>query len=418
MTGWPADELEGRASDIATVAQTLLARQAAWRHRRVETITVLSHEQVRRAVSVDFTVPAEYRDELAISAAGECVVPLALLARRPLVHFDLRNEEGHSVPLLTARQNAMIDRELLRTTLQFDLERQRLDESQELAASAAASPLIEAIIAGSADPGSVESIEREHGLDPLVEFRGVVADLSTFFVLWAVLRDLDRRRVIKFAYDEFFSLRPGFRHAYPAPGAVEAASYHVEVAVPADLKARATALTDRATGAVLAVGERDTDRPAVYYVAGAGPEPAAPGLVVGYGAERGRFLVPAAIVAAVITLLVALPRAFADLGSLAGSAGPAIGIVLSTSAVFSALVLRTDEHPLLRLMLIRHRLALVASTLAALLAAAALGFRANASLLDAVWGAAAAVSAAATAILIVALVRAPSAAGRRSESKP
>ena len=47
--------------------------------------------------------------------------------------------------------------------------------------------------------------------------------------------------------------------------------------------------------------------------------------------------------ASVIALLVTLPWLFADLQALADSAGPAIGLVLSTSAVFSALVLRTDE---------------------------------------------------------------------------
>ena len=81
--------------------------------------------------------------------------------------------------------------------------------------------------------------------------------------------------------------------------------------------------------------------------------------------------------ATVITLLVALPWLFADLQALAGSAGPAIGLVLSTSAVFSALVLRTDEPALLRRLLVRYRLALVASTLAALFAAASLGFQAS-----------------------------------------
>ena len=60
--------------------------------------------------------------------------------------------------------------------------------------------------------------------------------------------------------------------------------------------------------------------------------------------------------------------------------------MLSTSAVFSALVLRTDEHPLLRVMLVRSRLLLVACTLAALFAAAALGFRARPWVLETTWG--------------------------------
>ena len=72
-------------------------------------------------------------------------------------------------------------------------------------------------------------------------------------------------------------------------------------------------------------------------------------------------------------------------------------------------MLRTDEHPLLRLMLVRYRLALVACTLSALLAGAALGFQVDPVLLRAVWVVAALVSAAATATLITAGVRSPSA---------
>ena len=99
MQPWPGEVLEERAGEIAVGFAALLTRQAAWRHRRVETITVLSHEQVRRAVSVDFTVPVEHRDDVRLSD-GEFVVPLALLAKRQLVHFDLRREDENSLPLL------------------------------------------------------------------------------------------------------------------------------------------------------------------------------------------------------------------------------------------------------------------------------------------------------------------------------
>jgi hypothetical protein len=139
---------------------------------------------------------------------------------------------------------------------------------------------------------------------------------------------------------------------------------------------------------------------------------------VAYGAERGRFLTPAAIAAAVITLIVALPWALADLRALAQSAGPAIGLVLSTSAVFSALVLRTDEHPLLRLILVRYRLALVAATLAGLFAAAVLGFQADGTVLRVGWGVAALVSAVAAGTLVWAALRSPRARSRAARIKP
>jgi hypothetical protein len=400
------EEIEERAEYIAVAAVDLLRYPAGWRHRRVETLTVLSHEQMRRAVSVDFTVPKHFRSALRISPAGECIVPLALLAKRPLVHFDLRNEEGHSVPLLTAGQNTLIDDRLLFQVLEGDLEAQRTDDATWRAVSEAARPVVEAVLRGGAPAGAVERIEHAHGLAPLTVFRDMVATLSDRFVLWAVIRGIDRRRVLKFAYDEWLRHDVGLVHLYDAPGCAEAASYHVEVAVPDDLRARTTVLSDR-TGSVLAMGRRDSDRPALYFSADPERAPLGPGITVTYGAERGRFLAPAAIVASVITLLVALPRLLADLQELAGSAGPAIGLVLSTSAVFSALVLRTDEHPLLRLMLVRYRLCLLASTLAALFATAVLGFRADRWLLQAGWALAAVVSAAAAAILIAAAVRSP-----------
>jgi hypothetical protein len=409
MAAWPEEEIEQRASDIAVAADQLLHDQAPWRHRRVETLSMLSHEQVRRHVSVDFTVPVEFREHLRLSDAHEFAVPLAFLAKRPLVHFDLRNEEGHAIPLLTAEQNTLIGRELLYLTLAGDLEAQGADGA---AVTSDAGELIEAVLGDLDVTGAVERLERRHDLQPLGDFRWATELLSRTFVLWAVVRGIERRRVFKFAYDEPYSLRPGLAYVYGAPGCTEAWSYHLEVAVPTDLRARSTQLWDAATGAVLATGAVDADRPALYYTADPARAPAQPEVVVDYGAERSRFMAPAAIVATVIALLVALPWLFADLHSLADSAGPAIGLVLSTSAVFSALVLRTDEHPLLRQLLVRYRLALVASTLGALFAAASLGFQAENWIIQLTWAIAAVVSVLTAAILVVAVVRSPSAYSR------
>jgi hypothetical protein len=409
MAAWPGEEIEERASDIAGAADRLLRRQAGWRHRRVETLTMLSHEQVRRHVSVDFTVPVELREGLRLSDADEYAVPLAFLTKRPLVHFDLRNEEGHSISLLTAEQNTMIGRELLYLSLDLDLQAQDVDQA---AVVADAGELIEAVLGDRDVGGAVERLERRHGLEPLVDFRSMTAILARYFLLWAVVRGLERRRVFKFAYDEPYALRPGLAYVYDADGCSEAWSYHLEVAVPTDLKARSTQLWDAETGEVLGAGALDADRPALYFVADPARPPARPEVVVDYGAERSRFIAPAAIVATVIALLVALPWLFADLDALAGSAGPAIGLVLSTSAVFSALVLRTDEHPLLRRLLVRYRLCLVASTLAALFAAASLGFQAENWIIQATWAIAAVVSVLTAAILVVAVARSPSSHSR------
>jgi len=406
VAAWPGEEIEERAAEIAAHAYVLLRQPSGWRHRRVETITVLSHEQVRRHVSVDFTVPEDVRDGLRVSA-HEHAVPLAFLTKRPLVHFDLRNEETHAIPLLTAEQNRMIGRELLYQVLTGDLAAQDADDG---AVTLAAGSLVEAVLGEDERrlEDRIAQLEAKYELEPLSDFRAMAVVLSRYFIVWAVVRGVERRRIFKFAYDERYSQLPAFRYFYEAQGCTEAWSYHVEVAVPQDLRARTTSLGDDARDVVLASGERNSDRPALYYSADPAEEFERPGLFVHYGAERWRFLAPGAIVAAVIALLVAPPLLFADLHRLAGSAGPAIGLVLSTSAVFSVLVLRTDEHPLLRVMLLPYRLCLVACTLAALFAAAALGFQAAPWVIDVTWTVAAIVSVAAAGILSIATVRAPS----------
>jgi hypothetical protein len=402
---WPGEVLEERAGEIAAGFAALVTRQAAWRHRRVETITVLSHEQVRRHVSVDFTVPGEHREDVRLSDT-EWVVPLALLAKRPLVHFDLRSEDESAVPLLRSDEAQLISRELLYLALDLDAEG---------ADTVEAAPLIEWILAAGA--GESEAIdaavaELEEQLGPLPGFAALASHLASGFLLCAVLNDVTKRRVIKFAYDEPLA-RPGrWAHFYDAPGCTEAASYHAEVDVPDELRARTTEMIDDFTGAVLATGPRDADRPAIHYVANAGAR-VNPGLSVSYGTERGRFLVPAALVAWVISLGLALPWLFADLGSLATSGGPAIAVLLSSSALFSGLVLRSGEHPLVRLVLAPYRLCLAAATVAAVVAGGALAFRASSEMLEITWGVGALVAILAASILTVEAARAPAAARDR-----
>jgi hypothetical protein len=401
---WPGEVLEQRAGEIAAGFAALLTRQAAWRHRRVETITVLSHEQVRRSVSVDFTVPVEHREDVRLSET-EWVVPLALLAKRALVHFDLRMEDLSSVPLLRSEEAQLIARELLYLMLDLDVA-----DGEGGAGDVDAGPLVERILA--AGPGDAAAVDAEVAaledrVGPLPDFAALAERLTRGFLLCAVVNDVSRRRVIKFAYDEPLDRPDRASHFYDAPGCTEAASYHAEVDVPDEMRARTTEMIDNLTGEVLASGPRDADRPAVYYVA-AGTR-MEPGLSVRYATERGRFLVPAALVAWVIVLELALPWLLADLRALATQGGPAIAVLLSSSAVFSGLVLRSGEHPLVRLVLAPYRLCLAAATVAAVVAGASLAFRASSGTLAWSWGIGAVAAVVAAGILTIAAARAPSA---------
>jgi hypothetical protein len=402
---WPDEVLEERAGEIAVGFAALLTRQAAWRHRRVETLTVLSHEQVRRHVSVDFTVPLEHRDEVRLSE-HEWVVPLAYLAKRLLVNFDLFKEDLSAVPLLRSDEAQLVARELLYLVLDLDT---------EAAVEEDVGPLIEWILAASPDeaPAIAAAVdELQEQLGPLPGFAALAGQLARGFLLCAVVDDVDRRRVLKYAYDEPLG-RPGRSvHFYETPGCTEAASYHVEVDVPDEMRARTTRMIDNRSGDLLAAGPRDADRPAIYFVAEPGSS-MDPGLSVHYGAERGRFLFPAAVVAWVIALALSLPWIFADLPALAASGGPAITVLLSSSAIFSALVLRSGEHPLVRVMLARYRLWLVAATVAAVVAGATLAFRAASGTLTLAWGLGALVAVLSAGILSIEAARAPAAAKDR-----
>jgi hypothetical protein len=80
----------------------------AWTHRRVEHVTFLEEDLVRRRISVDLTVP-----ERAPQAWNARLLPLGLLRKGRLAQFDLLREGGESVPLLTSAQNGPLSVEVL-----------------------------------------------------------------------------------------------------------------------------------------------------------------------------------------------------------------------------------------------------------------------------------------------------------------
>ncbi|MBE2318083.1 hypothetical protein DVA67_019030 [Solirubrobacter sp. CPCC 204708] len=402
MQPWPGEVLEERAGEIAVAFAALLTRQAGWRHRRVETIAVLSHEEVRRSVSVDFTVPFEHRDELRLSD-GEWVVPLAVLDKRKLVHFDLFGEDGYALPLVRSDEVRLIARELLYLMLDIELE--------DAEPGFDASDLIERVLA--AGPEDVEAVtarvDAVAGQAP--EFAALARVLTSKFLLCAVLDTVAKRRIVKFAYDEPLG-RPDRRsHFYGTQGCTEAASYHVELSVPEGMRARSADIVDNRTGELLLEGPRDSDRPGLHYMASTGAE-IEPGLRVKYAPERSGFLVPAMLVAWVLTLELGLAWAFADLHGIARSGGPAVAVLLSVSAVFSSLVLRAGEHPLVQLVLARYRMLLGTATLAAVAAGGTLAFRGSETLLSWTWGVGALVALATAGILSIEVVRAPATAKR------
>src|SRR5450759_3873594 len=83
-----------------------ILRAQRWVHRRVDRVALVDSDVFVQNTSLDLTPPVEpptffldaYPDAMVI-------LPVMQITKRPLVHFDLRNEGNESVPLLTARQS-------------------------------------------------------------------------------------------------------------------------------------------------------------------------------------------------------------------------------------------------------------------------------------------------------------------------
>jgi hypothetical protein len=70
----------------------------------VETIELLSHEETRRRVSIDFSLTDQQLAELNI---GEGIaVPISVLTKEARRNFDLRDESGRAVPVLGRSRTA------------------------------------------------------------------------------------------------------------------------------------------------------------------------------------------------------------------------------------------------------------------------------------------------------------------------
>jgi hypothetical protein len=86
----------------------------AWTHRRVEHVTFLEEDLVRRRISVDLTVPGRAPAGWGgVGGPGSRLLPLGLLRKGRLAQFDLRREGGEAVPLATSTQNGPLSVEVL-----------------------------------------------------------------------------------------------------------------------------------------------------------------------------------------------------------------------------------------------------------------------------------------------------------------
>lgn len=231
-----------------TAFARLLLGWREWVHRRVETITFLDQTVARREVSIDFTLP-EVKAPLRSEQGDLLLVPLTRLLKRTLTNFDLADESGKSLPMLSRDEHKELATETLYASVLEDLggEVVRGISGERLRGAC------RAVTSSSPDKADV-ALAALQGLGVETEpvtFSGRLARTlaQNFFVVVPLLAETGRRRVLRFSYDELVGdPDPGFvkefaRGAvlrpksfwFPINGMGDVPSYHLDVHAPPGL---------------------------------------------------------------------------------------------------------------------------------------------------------------------------------------
>jgi hypothetical protein len=114
---WRADLSTNALPVLGATTLALLRKPDRWVHRRVETFDFVDAGVVRRRLTVDFTLPPELPTPFTVDGKPLTLVPLTMIPRRPglrgqgdggPMHFDLRNNVGQALPLLTEREHSLL----------------------------------------------------------------------------------------------------------------------------------------------------------------------------------------------------------------------------------------------------------------------------------------------------------------------
>lgn len=377
----------------------LIANPKAWINRRVETVEMLTREETRRRVSIDFTLTLEQRESL--TTRHGVTVPISVLGKRPLRNFDLCEEDTSARPILGRADNRQLALIALMTAVRDTLDDAPPDD--RVAALTAElrqivyedPPLSRAALESFVDAaGSGDGLRAAVWADAAC--RSMLRTFATDYVLFAALpRNGPDRRVIKYSYGEDFPLEPRWasrhdryarsvlwwRARHPdrtwfvidCPEAWRAASFHMEIAIPEELRiARAELARFPAEGtdgiADLGAADRAVNRSALYAAREVEPHEDV-GAYVEIVAEQEGPATRAALTALAVSGLLWLGwRSGLD----AEAPGAAVSLLLAGGAVVSGFVAATGFHIIVNKILRSRRRWLVVVVVCALTASASL----------------------------------------------
>ena len=113
--GWTLELSPSHLRALGPVGLELWRRGWQWVNRRVETIELLDVDTIRVRLSVDFRIPKALPASVEFTEGQSTYcLPVTILQRKTsLAYFDIRDEEGKSLPLLTRHENALLTGSIL-----------------------------------------------------------------------------------------------------------------------------------------------------------------------------------------------------------------------------------------------------------------------------------------------------------------
>jgi hypothetical protein len=413
----------------AIAAAPLIADPAAWINRRVETIELLSHEETRRRVSIDFTLSAEQKAELTTEHGA--VIPISVMTKEARRNFDLRDESGAAVPVLGKEMNGELAHLAVMGEV-FDAVEGSFDQDEfnlawaELSEVVVAEPdkAVEMLntFVGRAERG--DHLPSAAWSRP--SCRELLEALRHNYVLFAVVDPACQgRRILKYSSGEDFDdrltgrrferlaplamldrvWRPGRREfQLRCPEAWRAKSFHVEVVIPEELRIETAFFYDFSRDRLLSAPDSNRNRASLYADCAVNADVEMDAYVVIASERRGattQAAVTGAVVASLIWLGVVSGLEFNDPDA-------SVSIVVAGAALYSGMTAARGESSLVSRVFSTPRFLLALISVCALGAAATLAMEFPSSRPTTVWLAGAIVSTAASICLLWSAIRAPS----------
>lgn len=424
------------AARIGSACLYLLANPT-WIRRRSDAITFPEYRTVRVSSTLDGAIPDDVIDLLeldrvpgqeATPTAGRkrrLIVPLDVLKKVPLVHFDL-TVDGRSVSLLSSREIARITAAMLS---------QIAIDAGEHAACAADLKLLEEI------SGADSADNSQRAFEALCSSRSastILLDQAEIYrdhyLLLAELTTDEPNLIVKYARDEILWVdltrrqKLGLRRTpvdVPLASIGRCGSYHVEAITPSELKICDARLVDgdgeplEHTSRSPRAFEEARDRVSLY----ASRPPETDGrLIVEVSSHSSVVLRPATIIASVSTIALIVGGGLALHGALGKTlSGSAASALFLTPSIATGLVLNRGEAPLVRLMLAGPRVMLASVAGLMLLGGSLLAFGVHGRTLGVEWLVLAVFTAGLATILVLAYWTArvkPHRRGKRRRDRP